>query len=675
METNSVVQWGRRRLLCLRALAEQHALVLWLASWLLHTGGCARQDPKEKPSLPAAAGESAGAPSAPVSVEVTDNGLTMAWSATFEDGATNAVGAWRVARARLSVKDAATGAAQVGLRPRVWLSARKEGGTALDHEACRNLVASFAGGLLSAQPASVLDGYLVLALNEDPSLSIIEPRVALARTKLQSLVALPGQAADWAAAPQGTSVFVTIPERDLIAEVDVLRGRVRGSQDVGDHPTRIVPRGDARSFWVGNDGDGTVSVIDADARAKRKTLGSGAGHQEIVFLAGGRRAWVSASDSETMKVFDAEHGELLAEVNVGRGVVALAGSDEAAMILAARDHGELVVVDEASRAVTRRIPVARGGASVAFAPGGRFAWLAQREAGVVHVFDASQGKIVQTTRRLSRPDHVSFTRNFVYVRELGSSHLSMFGLAGDPANEPPKLVQVAMGQAAPDGDFAPSFAAPMAPLPEGGGMLVAHPVDRTLYGYAEGMMAPIATHPAYGRSPRAVRIVDRSLHEIEPGVYEAPFRMDGGGVHDVAVQIDGPRKVTACLEGSLPDGESRPGEDAFGIEPLFDPGEKLVAGQATTLRFRLREPIAPRALTALFTQDPTGYVWRGVPKAEGDSVYAITVKPSTPGRYRLVVRPNQKAGPLMRRATWTLGVRAGDAEVLPASEGGKGGRK
>ncbi|MDI1479601.1 hypothetical protein [Polyangium sp. y55x31] len=642
------------------APADRRALAAALAPFLLQAVGCTKRDRPEEPSITTHAPDPVieDAPATPASVEVTQNGLTISFELAFEEDEKSGSGAPRMARAVLGLKDAATGMPATGLGPRVWLSERKEGAAALDPDACRKLVASFAGGFLSARPAAVLDGYLVLSLNDDPTLSIIDPRVALSRTKLQSLVALPGQAADWAAAPEGASVFVTIPERDVVTEVDVLRGRARGSVEVGDRPTRIVARGKGRSFWVANDGDGTVSVLDRDAPEKRQTLAGGEGHQEIVFVAGGERAWVSASGSESLRVFDAERGALLADVNVGKGVVAVAGSDEASMILAAREDGELVIVDEAGRTVTTRIPMGRGASSIAFAPPGRFAWIVQKDAGAAHVFDASQGKIVRTTNGLSRPDHVVFTRHYAYVRELGSSHLSMFGLAGIEKNESPKLVQVAMGQAAPGAIDAPTFAAPMAPLPEGGGMIVAHPVDRNLYGYVEGMMAPVATHPAYGRSPRAVRLVDRSLRETEPGVYEAPLRLDRGGILDVAVQLESPRKITACLESSLPEAEPRLREEPFELEPLFDPGERLVAGRPATLRFRLREPVQARALTVLFARDPAGYAWRGVPRDEGEGVYSVNVNPSLPGPYRLVVRLSGGDDSLGRRASLRLGVRA-----------------
>jgi DNA-binding beta-propeller fold protein YncE len=576
-------------------------------------------------------------------------------------------------RAALTVVDTTTGAPVPGLRLRAWIDERPEGAPAPDDALCRQKVTSFASGLLSAEPAADLDGYLVVSLNDDQTLSIIDPRVALARTKLRNLVSLPGDAADWVSAPDGRSIFVTIPGRDAVVAVDVLSGRIRDRLDAGSRPTRIEAGKDGRSLWVGSDGDGTIRVLDALEPTSRQTLRVGEGHHEMAFAAGGRQAFLSAADSEVVTVVDTDRLAPLGEIPVGRGVVALAASDEAKVVLAARQDGELVMIDAETRAVTRRIAVGRGASFIAFAPGGRFAWVAQRDADAVLVLDVSTGTLVRTMPGLSAPDHVAFTSRFAYVRERRSSHLSLIGLQGIEGTAPTNVVHIPLGQGAPVPVEAAWSPNPLALLPEGGGVIVAHAADQAFYGYVEGMMAPVATHPNYGRAPRAVLVVDRSLRETAPGIYSAPARLDHGGVFDLAVLLEAPRKVAACLELRLPETGTHAKKTPLVVEPLFDPEAPLVAGRPTTLRFRLRDPSPRGPLKALFARDPRGYAWRGVPTAAEDGAYTLTVTPPDPGRYQLVVSLDASTITHAMRSVLRLGVIAAATTEAPLTLQSQGG--
>ena len=46
-----------------------------------------------------------------------------------------------------------------------------------------------------------------------------------------------------------------------------------------------------------------------------------------------------------------------------------------------------------------------------------------------------------------------------------------------------------------------------------------------VYYYKEGMAAPMGSFSNYGRRPRAVRVVDRSLREQSPGIYRTEARL------------------------------------------------------------------------------------------------------------------------------------------------------
>src|SRR5262249_47149411 len=72
-------------------------------------------------------------------------------------------------------------------------------------------------------------------------------------------------------------------------------------------------------------------------------------------------------------------------------------------------------------------------------------------------------------------------------------------------------------------------------------VLVANPVDKAIYYYKEGLAAPMGNFSNYGRQPRAVLTVDRTLRERTPGVYETVARLRTAGPHEVLFLLDSPR--------------------------------------------------------------------------------------------------------------------------------------
>ena len=126
-------------------------------------------------------------------------------------------------------------------------------------------------------------------------------------------------------------------------------------------------------------------------------------------------------------------------------------------------------------------------------------------------------------------------------------------------------------------------------MPEGNSVVVAGTADRALYVYSEGMMAPRGTLLNYGREPRAVLVLDRSLREVEPGVYTAPALLRENGTYDVHLLVDSPR-TPMCLEwkvAGVPQAASAVSRPPLMLKAGFQLSQELVAGQRTTLRFTL----------------------------------------------------------------------------------------
>ena len=103
------------------------------------------------------------------------------------------------------------------------------------------------------------------------------------------------------------------------------------------------------------------------------------------------------------------------------------------------------------------------------------------------------------------------------------------------------------GEAAPRKGSQPVHADSIVLAPEGNAVVIANPVDKSLYYYTEGMAAPMGNFQNYRREPLAALVVDRSLREIKPGVYSTTIKLPASGHYDVAFLNDSPR-VSHCFD-------------------------------------------------------------------------------------------------------------------------------
>ncbi len=450
--------------------------------------------------------------------------------------------------ARFTLKDPRTGEPMRGVRPLAWLTRRAEGQPAPDEAACKERIQTYLGGLLSARADANLNSYFLLTLNGDHTLSVIDPQIALNRTKLQNLVSLGGAPADWALPPDMKALFVSIPVHGTVSVVDLRRFVVVRNVRVGKDPGRLAVSPDGRTVWVDNEGDGTVSIIDTGTYAVLRTLELGEGRHAFAFGDGGRTAWVSSTEGEELVAVDTATLEELGRVEVGNGVGAIAYSEVARALYAVQERtGEALVVDAARREVTRRIPLAPAPGELRFDDSGRWAFVVYPRANRVDVLDAASSQVAHTLTGFSAPDSIVFTSGFAYVRNTEDARVSLIELASLEKAGKPSIVQVTMGQKRPSLAKDLGRSAPIAVMPEGNSVIVAGTADRALFLYSEGMMAPRGTHLNYGREPKAVLVLDRSLREVEPGVFTTETVVRENGLHDVFFLLDNPRAV-ACLE-------------------------------------------------------------------------------------------------------------------------------
>lgn len=611
--------------------------------------------PMEKPAA------APGPVPAPEGPRVEREGLSIQFDLRPAVGA-GPVEAWSEAIATFTLTDARSGQPVRGARPLGWMSLR-EGTEALTDEQCAAKAKTFLGGLLSVQADADLNSYFVLALNHDNSISVINPQLAFSRTKLRSLVTLAAPAADWVLHPDRSALYVSMPTAHRVSRVDTRTFLASAHVEVGREPSRLALSPDGRTLWVGNDGDGTVTVIDHRTQKVLATVEVGEGHHEFAFADDGRTAWVTSEESDEVTVIDTATFEPLERVTVGRGAVAIAASDTARAVYVANGRtGEVVVSHGRTLSVTSRVALSPGLKALRFDPSGRWAFVVNGARNEVTVLDASSARARRMLTGFAAPDSVSFTDGYAYVRNTGDARISLVKLAALDQQGAAGVVDVQVGQKAPESARGLGGAAPFAPVPEGDGVIVSSPADKALYFYREGMMAPMGTLLNYGREPRAVLVLDRSLEEVRPGVYSTQVRVKEPGTYDVAFLLDSPR-VVACLEQRVGASGEVTARQAHRVElePRFDASVRRKAGEEYALRFRLvdsgaSKPVSAEEISVMLFRSPGSWQWRGSPRAVGEGEFEVTFRPPGPGQFKFLVGVESRGAPLGSFWPVTLGV-------------------
>jgi YVTN family beta-propeller protein len=530
------------------------------------------------------------------------------------------------------LSDARTGAPVTGLHPNGWINSSRFNHAPNEAE-CKDQIKYLSGGLLSARAEIDLNSYLVLTINHDNTISVINPLVSFSKTKLESLITLPGTGADWVLSNKKELLYVTLPEQSTVAVIDTQTRKIVGQLSTGEktRPTRIQLQPDGRYLWVGLDGSPKVAVIDAKTNKLATTVAVGDGLHSITFTADSRFAYITNSVADTVTVVDAQTLSKVADLNVAKTPVAVAYSSASGLIYAASVNGETIsVIDPAKQRVISNIQVGRGVVALRFEPKGRYGFAVNQVESTVSVIDASTNTLNGKASVVKEPDQVVFTGDYAYVRGLASEKFSLIELRDVPSGNF-STVDVQGGQRpATDVPAEIGVADMIAPIPEGNGAMIANTADGMFYYYTEGMMAPMGSFSNYKRRPRALLILDRSLSEVSPGVYSTPVKLTKAGSFVVPFLVNQPQ-LANCFQlsiGESPNKESELARTAIRIEPLFK-GAQFKPGETVKIRFKITDsathkPISKLEDVRVLAFEPPG-IWqqRQWAKEAGEGIYEI----------------------------------------------------
>ena len=495
------------------------------------------------------------------------------------------------------ITGAETGEPLQGVYPGVWIdltqtAAGEKQGISVE---CKVRVGQYLQGLVGMRPMIDLNSYYVMVLNQDASISIIDPIVGITGiTSLYANIPLKRPGADWTKTSDEKTMFVSMPRAGEIAFIDLDTFKVSKNVAAGDMPMRTVLQPDEKYLWVGNDAEsgkkGGVTVIEAATGKIVATIETGAGHHEIGFSGDSRSAFVSNRESGTVTVIDIGSLETVDVVNTGPVPISIAYSPlSKAVYIADGQSGIVTVIDAERREVVSRVEAKPGLGPMKFSEDGRWGILVNPLENEAYVIDAATDEIAHTIPIDGKPFSVGITRTFAYLRVLESERISMINLQELDRGGQVIVNEFAAGSFPPGQVADISIADAMVPAAQEAAVLVVSPADATVYYYMEGMNAPMGAFRNYGHKPRAVQIANRALKETSPGVYAATVKVPMAGTFEVAFLNEAPQflhcfEMQARVNPAI-EHESRP----LAVEFLHEK-QALRAGDSMNLRFRLYDP-------------------------------------------------------------------------------------
>jgi YVTN family beta-propeller protein len=581
------------------------------------------------------------------------------------------------ARVRLEFKDANTKAPLDGLFPGAWIDALTPGAKSSDPAECKKKLQGFVGGSLLNPPEHDLNAYFVLGLNEDATITVVDPLFTFGGSKLLNMVFLKSAGSDWALSKDQLRLYVSMPEAGEVAVVDTESWKVLENVPVGKGAGRVMLQPDERYLWVAIDGGATapgVVAIDTVKLAQAAAIPLGAGPHDLAVSGDDRYVFVSGKDSGSVSVVDVRTLSETRRVATCKQPVSIAWSEPAAAaFVACQGDGAIVSVSSDPDRPLDRLKAEPGLAQIRFSPDGRLGFVPNPKKNVVSIVDAAGPRIVQSPEVESEPDQVSFSQDIAYVRHRGSETILMIPLSqvGHEGAAVP-VVDFPGGQNPPGRMDLPTAAAGIVQAPGEDAILLANPGDRMIYYYKEGMAAPMGSFQNYSRQPRAVLAVDRSLRPAGPGRYSTTFLLGPAGRRDLTLLVNSPR-IVECFPFTIEANPDKPDTRAPIVATALQPNSKVAPGKELTLRFRLNRTADDSLLTGasdvrVVTFLSPGVNRRALPASEVEpGVYEVRFTPTEDGIYFVFVE-SASAGLKVQESPATVIDTTEAAAPIPGNE-------
>lgn len=167
----------------------------------------------------------------------------------------------------------------------------------------------------------------------------------------------------------------------------------------------------AGEFWISNEKDNTISVIDETTLEVTRTIEVGKRPRGIIFSKDHSVLFVCASDSDTVQVIDPATGKLLNDLPSGEDPEQFAlHPDDRHLYIANEDDAVTTVVDVVERKVVAQIDVGIEPEGMAVAPDGKIAITTSETTNMAHWIDTATNQIIANSLVDQRPRHAEFNK-------------------------------------------------------------------------------------------------------------------------------------------------------------------------------------------------------------------------------------------------------------------------
>jgi YVTN family beta-propeller protein len=549
---------------------------------------------------------------------------------------------------RFKLSEVAGGAPVRGVQPAAWVDRLPPGGK-ISAQSTHAKTQAFRQGGTFGKAYADLNVYYVLVMNEDSTISVVDPLFGFGGSKLLSYVRLKSRGEDWVLSPDQRTLYVSMPEAGAVAVVDTTTWSVVANLPTGPQPGRVALQPDQHYLWVADLGSGSeapdrgVTIFATDDRSTKGHVATGNGPSEIVFSEDSRSAFVLNRGSGTLSGIDVPSLKKVCDIPVGKHPAGLDYCAKSGSVYVTdEESGQIVAVDVRRKTVVATIKAEPGLGQIKFPPNGRFGFVVNPKVNLLHIIDSASNRIVQTGDMEKEPFQIGFSDRLAYILHRQTPTVLMIPLDGiGTSGKALSAVDFDGGQAAPAKARHPSLAATLVQAPGSAAVLVANEQDKAVYYYEEGMAAAKGEFSNYGHYPRAVVPVDRSLRERgQPGVYETVLRLGEAGSYEIVFALSTPRILKGFQLDVAPNEELERQRKGNKLVALAGMENRVVkVGQQVGIDFKITDELSKAPRTKLENLSVLAYLAPGVwqkrlaPHETAEGIYSVAFNPPKPGIY------------------------------------------
>jgi YVTN family beta-propeller protein len=211
----------------------------------------------------------------------------------------------------------------------------------------------------------------------------------------------------------GGKIYFTVEVNRAIARYDPASARVdwiMGTGQTATHMLAITP--DGKRAYTANIASDTVTAIELNAPPGPKQItqiGVGKQPEAIDISPDGRELWVGQNGDGSISIIDTATNKVKETLKVGQVPIRVKFTPDGKRVLVSDPQaGELIVLDAATRKEIKRLTIEGVPVGILIAPDGSRAFIATSQANKVIVFDLEKLALAQTIEPGQGPDGMAW---------------------------------------------------------------------------------------------------------------------------------------------------------------------------------------------------------------------------------------------------------------------------